>query len=280
MFCGHADGHPRFFHVDLNTGYVERLGSLVPYGGTGEGWYLDGLGRIYLTDGPHLHRYDLAIGLDEVIFSIEQTHPGCDLWQTHSSDDGSTHSATVRQIVSDGPYPYLGTVVFRNGVQDFYPAQQALDESQVTSDGRFLLIKEGNDNRIISLDRTADYKRITDAEGALGHSDCGPSFAIGEDDQHGACVRWDFDTMRRTELFQTWNMGHVSVRGGKCLLSNATSLALVGLNGSGLTPLIEHGMVSDGSYDTQVFGALDSSGRVATYMSNVAGRLDQYLLIL
>jgi hypothetical protein len=271
MFCGHADGHPRFFHVDLNTGAIERLGSLVPYGGTGEGWYFDGQGRVYLTDGPHLHRYDLAIGLEEV-------------------------------IVADGKYPYLGTVVSRNGQQEYFPAIGDLDESSIDPSGRWLPIKEKRAdpdyppdkpplyNRVIDLDAHVT-QTLTNAGGAIGHSDMGPGYAVGEwspqkGEAPGQCVFWDFDLPltldRRRTLFLSDNVGHISVRNGVCLVSDPTMLSVAALDGSGVTYLTKHGMVQNTTdpYDTQCFGNLDHTGRVAAYCSNAAGRMDLYLLIL
>jgi len=280
VFCGHEDGYPRFFRVDLNSGEIERLGHLVPYTGTAEGWYFDSQGRIYLTDGPRLRRYDLASGLDEIIFTVEPADR-VRLWQAHSSDDGGVHSATVQGIVADGPYPNLGTVVAVKGVQQYFPAVGALDESQISGDGRWLLIKEDDDNRLIDL-VTGNERTITNADGALGHSDNGPDFAVGEDDQIGACVYVPFaqPVVGRRVLFPTWNLGHVSVRGERCLRSSIDGLSLIALDGSGETPLAPHGMVGEG-YDFQVFANLDHTARVAAFVSNHgSARMDLDLLIL
>jgi hypothetical protein len=69
------------------------------------------------------------------------------------------------------------------------------------------------------------------------------------------------------------------MRAGKCLRSDDQKLSLIALDGSGETSLIEHGMSGRG-YDHQVFGNLDPTGRVACFMSNRAGRMDAYLLVL
>lgn len=278
-FAGHVDNRPRFFRVELATGSVQRLGPVLQYEGTSEGWSFDLDGFVYLLDGPRLRRVNPFTAQDSIVFDISDTHPGCILWQSHSSDDGQTHSATVKRIVNDGAYPSLGTVVFRRGTQEYFPANGDLDESQITPEGGWLVIKEDDRNRIIEL-ATRVTRTITNAEGAVGHSDCGPGILVGEDDQHGACVLWDLRKNQVRELFLTWNMGHLSIRGGRCLLSDATRIALVALDGSGVTPLLTHGMVSDGAYDTQVFANLDPTGRIAAYMSNAAGRLDLYLYLL
>lgn len=278
-FVGHADGRPRFFSVDLATGVVDRLGPLLSYHGTGEGLYFDADGLIYLCEGPRLRRVNLFTGDDTEVLDISDAHPGCILWQAHSSEDGLAHSATVKRVVSDGPYQAIGTVAVHHGTRHFFGAQGSLDESQIDASGRYLVIKEDDDNRIIDL-QTGHETRIANADGAMGHSDCGHGFIVGEDDQIGACVRMNLsDVSDRTVLFGTWNMGHVSVRAGRCLLSDAAHLSLVGLDGSGVTRLLEHGMVGSG-YDFQVHANLSPCGRVASYVSNAAGRFDLYLAVL
>lgn len=281
-FAGHVDNHPRFFAVDIATHAVRRMGPVLAYTGEGEGWYWDREGWIYLLDGPRLRRVNPFTTEDRIVFSIEDTHPGCRLWQSHSSDDGQTHSATVQRIVSDGPYPNIGTVVFWQGQQEYYPAHGTLDESQITSDGAYLIIKEDDDNRIITMG-TRETRVLRDADGAVGHSDCGPSIVIGEDNIHGACVYWDLRRPltpgNRRELFSTWGMGHLSVKGGRCLLSDDTHLSLVSLEGSGVVTLQAHGMIGN-DYDHQVMANLDYTGRVAAYLSNASGRMDLYLLLI
>lgn len=283
VFAGHVDGTSRFFRVELATGQVHRFGPLVHYTGTTEGWYWDLEGYVYLIDGSALRRVNPFTGDDRVVVDISDSQPGCVLWQAHSSDDGLTHCATVKRVVNDGPYPAIGTIAVRRGRQAFYPAQGDLDESQITPDGQFLVIKESENNRIINID-TRDTRMIYDQDGAVGHSDCGPAMLVGEDNIHGACVRWDLlgplVPERRKELFRTWGMGHISIRGGRCLLSNETSISLVDVDGAGVTPLIDHGMTGSG-YDYQVKANLDPTGRVACYMSNQGGgRMDVFLLVL
>lgn len=275
-FVGTADGRPRFFRVDLDTGHVERLGSLLGYGGTAEGWYFEVSGSVSLCDGPLLRRVNPFTGQDVVVMDIRSVHPDCRIWQAHSSEDGQTHCATVERIVNDGPYQRIGTVAARHGSVQFFGANGVLDESQVTADGAYLVIKEDEDNRIVTL-ASGQERILRDADGALGHSDCGAGFMVGEDNQRGACVHVDLATLERRVLFETWNMGHVSVRANRCLLSNQTHLSLVALDGSGVTPILEHGMSGSG-YDFQVRANLDPTGHVACYLSNAHGRLDLFLV--
>lgn len=269
VFAGHEDGTVHFFQVNRDAEVVGRLGSLLPYRGTSEGWRWDIEGWIYLLEGPRLRRVNPFTGEDRVVFDISDAHPGCDLWQSHSSDDGRTHSATVRQIVGGGAYPKLGTVVVRDGQMLFFQAQGSLDESQVTRSGSHVIIKENDDNRVVNL-QTRETIIIRDSERALGHSDCGSDFIVGEADKPdpGACGLWDLTQPltpgRFRLLFPTTNMGYVSTRGGRCLWSNDTHLSLVNLNNGAITLLVEHG--GGTSYDDRVKANLDPTGQVACYM--------------
>lgn len=278
MFVGHADGQPRFFNVNLESRTVIRLGALLPYVGTGEGWYFDRDGFIYLCDGPRLRRVHPLTGSDVVVLDISESHPGCRINQAHSSDDGTVHSATVELIVSDGAYPKIGTVVQRGGQRHFFQATGVLDESHISGDGSLLLIEEDNGNIIYDFDSHVE-RTLTNEQGALSHVDCGPDFAVGEDDQAGACTWLDLRTLQRRALFPTRNQGVVSVKGGRCIVTGQKLICLIAVDGSGVTHLAAHGMNGSG-YDFMCRANLDPTGRVAMYVSNAAGRMDAYLLAL
>lgn len=277
VFAGHRDGSPRFFRVGLNTGSVEPLGSLqVPYRGTTEGWHWSPAGMLYVLDGPRLRRVNPFDASDDVVvLDLGNQFPGCHVWQPHSSDSGQVFSATVRR--NEGGH--VATVLKTPQGVTFYEPDGRLDESQISRDGRFLLIKEGDDNRIIDLQQWTET-RLTNAAGALGHSDMGHGFAVGENDQIGACVVLDLAHPHSPQrvLFSTWNQGYISVRGGRCLHSGDTHLNLVDLDTGNITQLIEHGGTSD--YDGRVKASLSPCSRVATYMNSTTGHRDVYLLIL
>lgn len=276
VFAGHADGTVHFYRVQMATGAVERLGALLPYAGTGEGWSWTAAAYLYLCDGPRLRCVNPFTGDDRVVMDVSQRFPGCDIWQAHSSDDGRAYSATLRQMTSDGPYINLGTVYqHATGAWNFFARKGVLDESQIDASGRYLIIKEDDDNRIITLE-TGDERTIRNVDGALGHSDCGNGFAVGENDQIGACVFMDLVTLEQRELFKTWDQGYVAVRGHTCIHSGDTTIDLVALDGSGLTPLIEHGANAGNDYDRRVKANLDPTGHIATYI--VDGVV--YLLVL
>ena len=282
LFCGHVDGVVRFYMIDLATDngrpvFVNEIGR-----GTAEGWYWAALPWIYRCDGPRLVRHDPFTGTLTTIFSIEDRFPGCRLHQAHSSDDGQAHSATVQRITSEGAYPKLGTIVWRRGSVHWFASPGALDESQIDKSGDFVVIKEGEDNWIMDLAR-GNERVIPDADGALGHSDNGDGFMVGEDNISGACVRLDLRTFDRRALFSTWGMGHVSVRGDRVLVSNSTTKALDLIDlrdGAIRTVLPDLPGWNPNDYDTQVRAALSPCGRVASFISNREGRFDLYLLVL
>lgn len=297
VFCGHESGHPQFFRVGPDPRVVQRLGDLgVPYRGETEGWYFGADGSLYVYDGPRFRRINPFKGKDEVLYDISTVQgipTGTILWQPHSSRDGRVHSATVQQVVSDGPYPKIGTVVCRFGEVEYYPAKGKLDESALSGDGTYLIIKEGydrglpelsEDNRIINLS-TRNTRYILDAERAIGHSDCGSSFVVGEADKPdpGMCGWWDLNGPLNIErfhpLFETLNMGYIAVSGERILHSGPTQLRLIDRHTGAQTTLLDHG--GGTAYDERVKANLSPDGRVACFMSSFGGpRQDVYLLIL
>lgn len=283
LFAGHESGRPRFFEVHLASGHVSRLGPLTDYMGEAEGWYWDARGFLYLHEGPRLHRINpFAAGDDTVVMDISSAHPGCRLWQCHSSHDGRVHSGTVQRIVSDGPYPKLGSVVQFPDRQEYFPAEGDLDESQIDAGGRFLYIQENHNARIVNFEQGGLITRIADAEGALAHVDLGDGFVVGEDNHRGACVWMNLRQIHeRRVLFETWGMGHVSVKNGRCLNARDDGIFLVPMDGSQrLEKVADHGMVGSG-YDYQVHANLDPTGRLGAWLSNHgSGRLDLDLMVL
>lgn len=288
VFVGIAGNRPHFFRIKPD-GSIDRLGPMLPYEGTGEGWFWDLEARIYVCDGPRYLRCSPFTGAVEVLYDISGSYPGHRLWQPHSSEDGRTHSATLERIVSEGSYPRVGTFVWRMGREHFFEALGVLDESLLTRSGRYLDILEkfgdSEDNRIHDLDNNwQEIRRLTDREGAVAHGDCGWDFIVGEDNFQGACVRWDLPGMQRTNLFSTWNMGHISIRGGRCLVSDSRDIRLVSLEGSGAQlEIIEHGMQlldPNKPYEYAMHASLSPCGRAVSFVSNRAGRFDMYVLTL
>lgn len=268
-----ALGGPQFFQVDLRNDAVTDLGDAgVPYKGETEGWFWLPDGSLIVLDGPRLRRVNPLIGGDYVVLDISDTLSNHDLWQPHASDDGQVYSATVRLISSVGAYPKIATVIQSPQGRRFVQAHGALDESQVDRSGTYCVIKEDDDNQIITV-ATGEEQFLSDAAGALGHSDCDFGYITGEANlpEPGRCVRVELATLARRDLFQTWNMGYVSTRGGRCLHSDDTHLRLIDLSTGQVTPLIAHG--GGTGYDDRVKANLDPTGRVACYMVGGAIKL-------
>ena len=270
----------QFFTVQ--DGQVTPHGPRIPYPGEGEGWSWDREGWILLCDGPHLRRcHPTAHPAGDLIFTLPARFPDSRLWQPHASEDGRLYTATVQHRETGVK---LGTIVMeRSGDYEFFQNQGNLDESLLTTDGAYLILLEGDDNRIITV-ATGWRRLLTQQQGAVAHAVCGASLLVGEDDEHGACVSYDLTQpdlpAARRALFSTWGMGHLSLRAGRLLLSDATHLSWVDLTTGARTPILAHGMISDGTYDTQVQASLDPTGAVAIYCSNKSGRLEAYCLEL
>lgn len=261
VFAGHVDGQRRLFQIGPHGEFNEVPRNYLPAWSTTEGWYWNRVGDVYhlSDDGSSLVRLNPFTGTPSVFVLIARsaTH----LWQPHSSDDGEVHSATVQGVPSR-----LGTIVNYRGRRLDFPAIGALDESILTKDGEWLVILEENFNRVIRL-ATGEERRITQQEGAVGHCDTGSNFIVGEDDHHGACVVWSFPEFSRRELFSTWNMGHVSVKGNRILHSDNEKIGLVDAETGAYQELLRHGVqVTD--YDSQIRANLSPCGMRAFWIAN------------
>lgn len=161
------------FAIDKNTLAVSRIGSL-PFHTTGEFcyWSFEDADVLYVPDGTRLFRYNVRSHQIEVAVEAPS-----EIRQCHSSRDGRVHSMTL-----DG-----GPAVFRNGRIERFRAQGDYDECQVDKSGEWLLSKEaGPDgetgNRIIHLASGREWY-LTKRACAVGHSDMGWGYVVGEDNQ-------------------------------------------------------------------------------------------------
>lgn len=270
VFGGHVNNGPMLYTV--KDGRLTSVSSL-PWGlsGTTEGFYLDSKGWLYFTDGPRLmHGDPLRPEPPKVAMDISTAFSNCRVWQTHSNDAGDVHSATVQ---STEDWRYVSTVVSRQGLLlAFGPIHGRIDESQVDASGNWLLIKEvDNDgklhNRIIHL-YTLDETHLEPHQ-RIGHSDNGHGFILGEDSTLGAAVKMDCATLDRRMLFQSWNMGHVSVRGNQALFSRHElgRLELMNLDTREMRIVLEHGVTTN-DYDQQVRANLSPCGKLAAFTWN------------
>lgn len=187
-------------------------------GGRGEQMYFSALDPdiLFVPSGNGLYRYNVQTSTLSLIFSVPSEYY---LWQCHSSADERVHSATLRRTSDEA---MLGAIVYdeQTGKQSPFLAAGKYDECQVDASGRWLVIKEGDDdNRIIDLQRQAAERVLTNREGAAGHSDVGWDYMIGEDDfdAHPNAIKlWRLSQPRApVELLYhgvewTTGVGHVS----------------------------------------------------------------------
>jgi hypothetical protein len=195
---------PSLLTYDKTTDQVQNLGPLFPATSTfsyatGEGWYFSGSQPTklytYLVGTAKLLRYDVlthqfdsSAAMDLGTCRRPQLCPSnaAYIFQPHSSDDDSTHSATVQDL----NYNHLGCVVYRSTWKkpfQFFPPPKGfeLDECHVDKSGNWLMLLEVNpngsvQNRIVDLQR-GTITTIDDLNGSLGHLDMGYGYAVGAD---------------------------------------------------------------------------------------------------
>jgi hypothetical protein len=190
VILGMRRGEVGLWKVDKTTLEVTDLGPFRR--GTGEGWYFSKVDPhlLHLVEGPRLLTRHILTGEERTLLDISDTHPGCTLFQPHSSRDGTAHSATVK----DANYEDLGCVALSHGRLSFFGREGAYDECKIDKSGEWLLIEQNNDNKIIHL-ATGDVLSIPDQGLALSHCDTGFGYAIGEEnysDPGGVFRRWNF----------------------------------------------------------------------------------------
>lgn len=201
--------------INGNPVFVKALGIIH----TGEGLYFSAhKSNILYVNLEHIfYRHNIENGSGEEIYRIDSDKY---LWQCHSSFDERVHSATYRDKSN---YMMLGAVVYdenKNSLR-YFPRKGDFDECQIDRSGKFLVIKEtysdvGESNRIINLE-TDEEKIISNNDGAVGHSDSGSGYIIGEVDVNNLpnCVESRvLDNLSRSVQYHgtRWStgVGHVS----------------------------------------------------------------------
>jgi hypothetical protein len=192
---------PSLFSYNKTTDQVRNVGPLFPAASiysyaTGEGWYFSGSQATklytYLVGDSVLQRYDVLAHQFDQTAAMDLGNCGrpdvCPsnaayIFQPHSSDDDSTHSATVQ----DASFSTLGCVVYKSSTFQFFapPVGFALDECHVDKSGNWLILLEVSpngsvQNRIVDLLR-GTITTIDDLNGSLGHLDMGFGYAVGAD---------------------------------------------------------------------------------------------------
>lgn len=190
---------PSLWSVSKATDEVTPLGPIFPADhplswATGEGWYWSATEpyTLFVSDLFHLWRLDVRTKALTAVIDIAGNPFNKYIWQLHSSADGRTHSATVKDLTT---YAAVGAVVFREASAptkpwladpSYYPARGDFDECQISPDGAWLLIKSnvdglyGEDNWIVNVD-DGRSRLILDQAGAAGHSDCGFGYMVAAD---------------------------------------------------------------------------------------------------
>lgn len=262
------------YRIDKATLQVERLVKLRP--GTGEGWYFSKVDPhwLYLQDGPQLRRHHILTHAEEIVWDVSDL--GETLWQCHSSQDGQAHSGTLQR-----QWQAIGCAARHQGTTHVFPVDARYDECQIDTSGQWLLIKEGNDNRLIHLASGQEWT-ITDAQRALGHSDMGEGYMIGEEDQSdpgGVIRRWDFTPagpVDRGAIYSSdWTpmsryVSHCNAPQPVILLTHAQELIKVSLEG--LPPqVICPTLWAGGDYATRPKANLDPHGQWACWTTNYLG---------
>jgi hypothetical protein len=304
---------PTLFAVDKATGDVERHAPLFDLShplswSTGEGWYFSATRPtiLYLPVGNELRRYDVLTHESESVFTSD---PGTYLWQCHSSADDRVHSATLRR---NDTYEMLGAITYREdrGQRRTFEARGAFDECQIDKSGVWLVIKENDHNRILDLE-TGIERLLRDEEGAVGHSDCGYGYLIGEDDrapEPGTFRRWQLTPEGPTDGAVVYHMvgwspmsRHVSHNNAQpgspesqsvivsCAhredLPRANEIVRVPLDGSLICQVLAPTLVDldasggETTYAKLPKASVDITGEYVLWSSNAGGdRLDAFLV--
>jgi hypothetical protein len=250
---------------------------------TGEGCFFSAIdpNKLFIPFDNALKTLDISTGeLKDVWISQNK------LWQMHSSFNEDVFSATIK----DANYNPIAWGVQRNGIEKSYPFKGNPDECQVDKSGKWLLIKEDNDNRIINLLTDEEYV-IKNERGALGHSDCGYECAMGENDYSsnaGALDMIEFPTKKQCPIFSTgiWNMGYVSFTNARpgslesqfCLVTTPSHLVQVYFNGS--FQEVCPNLTESQEYNHRPKANLCPLGKYAVWTAFVSGQLNAYLVQL
>lgn len=267
---------------------------------TGEGWYWSAFDpyKLHCTDDEWLYTYDVATKELKAIVSVSGwDFPDVDsdeavLRQWHSCYDGTAHSATLFRRVDEGPYPKVGTLVCQSLPSlehKYYPAQGELDESQIDYSGRWLVIKEDDDHRIVNL-LTDEETFMRDEDGALGHSDNGFGYAVGADNwqQLAAWRLHDFTRKRSHVIYESsWEeqILHVShnnatLRGThRWVLGSGTDPYLKKIYLDGVTPAVDIALTQcvGSDYDNLPKASVDASGEYAFWIRG-GDRYDAFIV--
>lgn len=305
---GRGDEKGLLLEVDKATLAVARRE--LPIAGTGEGWRFSRRrsNLLYVTEGPVLFRLNVDTFAREVILDLRDHGRGDRvLWQTFSSADDRVHSGTLKVAET---YEVLGAFAYDEAARRFLEVPKRddrYDEAQVDRSGRYLLVKEAADLRVVDLETGASTWRL-DADGAPGHSDVGDAEVVGEDDRAplpGTFRRWRLEPGGATTdgrvVYHTTEWANLSLHAswsprGSVLISGASRRDLPRANEFVLAPLdgsLELAVVAPNLVDLDADGGggddyrklpkanVDPTGTVAVWTANCGGdRIDAFLVLL
>lgn len=297
MFLSMSD-ELHVFTVDkktLNVTDVKRLG----IHHTGEDCYFSAINpnSLFVRTDKELYTVDVVSGDRRTIWRVDGD---INLWQCHSSYDERFHSATIK----NNNYDITRWAVLTPNDIKYFELKGDPDECQVDKSGKWLLVKEtvgpedsrNEYNRIINIE-TRQERFVNDHDGAVGHSDCGFGFAMGEFDKAsrgGVLNKINFADGDQQQLFSTgiWNMGYVSFSNAlpgvplsqqRCLMTTPYDLISVKLDGSEEgTRICSHGNetlpIHPLYYMHRPKASLCPLGEYASYSSFVGGSLNAYIV--
>lgn len=232
---------------------------------------------LYYGMGKAYNKLNTKTNASEVVW-----HSGFNLWQCHMDYEEQTFSGTLK----DDNWNIVGWGVN----EQVFPVKHHPDECQIDKSGKWLCIKETINerliNRFIRVDTGAERIIYTE-EGAIGHSDCGFGYILGENsfsNVGGAVDLFDMNTGGRRLVWNsgTWNLGYVSCTNARpdknesFLVSSADGrLILVGMDGSA-THICDLPITND--YPIRPKANLCPNGEYAIWTDARSGKLDAYIV--
>lgn len=282
------------YSVDKNTlNVIEARASGIHH--TGEGIHFSAINSdiLFIPFSKSYEKFNIRTGQRETLWSAS----GYNLWQPHISYDERTISATMQ----NGQYEPTDWAIWKDGRVRLFEMRNNPDECQVDKSGDFLLVKEkqdlGNDKwneyiRIIRLSDNSEYL-INNNEGAIGHSDNGFGFGIGENDVSqfaGAADYINFNRpSERINMYSTgiWNMGYVSLSSSKplipmsaqrMLITTPYDLIQVKLDGNGIGEYICANLTESQEYSDRPKANMCPHGQYAIWTARVSGSLNAYIV--
>jgi hypothetical protein len=254
-----------------------------------------GEGVFFSSSNPNI----IYVPFDEYVawFNVETkengivlTGQGYKIWQLHCDYSEKIWSMTLK----DNNYNIVEWGVYKDEYLKTYDLKGKIpDECQIDKSGKWLLIKEDDDNRIIYIP-TGVERFISNQNGALGHGDCGFEFAMGENDYSqfaGALDIIKFEDGSHINIYSSgiWNMGYVSYTNAKdantntCLMTTPKELILINIDtkiGRVICPNLTDidSYPGKDKYPARAKANLCPNGQYAAWTAYVNGSMNCYLV--